>query len=345
MKWSFTKHTRLSFIRSPILTRKIIEGVIIGCFAFYIGVALVSLGFVAPSLIREFMPGASPIEVVAGVLCTYLLMDILMRFFLQKFPEMAIKPYLLLPIPKSKIVRYMLVRALFNPFNLILPAFLIPFYFAEVFPNHSSSLALGLLMLAISVMLTANYVSYALTAFSGANKKWAFGVLAAIIAIITLEYNGFTNLLPYIFKAGGLIISTPALWLAAFAIAIALIFWLYKLFIKEITYTKTSGETISAGYLPVKGIFSRFGKYGILMDLELRLIMRSKRARSFLIASAAFCFMPFIMGMNSDQNLSIFTIAAAAFIITGGFALNHGQLMLSWNSMHFDLLMSRGYTM
>ena len=31
-------------------------------------------------------------------------------------------------------------------------------------------------------------------------------------------------------------------------------------------------------------------------------------------------------------------------LMTGMIALNHGQLMLSWNSLHFDLLMSRGNT-
>lgn len=345
MKWSFAKHTWLGFIRSPALTRKVIEGIIIGFFAIYMAAALISMGFAAPSLIREFMPGANPAEVIAGALCAYLLMDILMRYFVQKFPEMAIKPYLLLPIPKSKIVRYMLVRALFSPFNLIIPVFLIPFYFTEVIPNQPSSIALGLLILALSIVLTANYISYALTAFGGANKKWAFGVLAAIIGVIILEYNGSTHFLPYIFDAGGLIISTPGLWVAAFAVSIAVIFWLYRAFVKEITYTNTGAETISAGYLPVKGVFSRFGKYGILMDLELRLIIRSKRARTFIIASVAFCFMPFAMGMTGKEEISIVLIAFAAFFMTGGFALNHGQLLLSWNSMHFDLLMSRGYTL
>ena len=345
MKWSFAKHTWLGFIRSPALTRKIIEGVVIGFFAVYIGVALLVLGAAAPSLIREFLPGENPAKVVAGALCAYLLMDILMRYFIQKFPEMAIKPYLLLPISKSKIVRYMLVRALFSPFNLIIPVFLIPFYITEVIPNQPSSIALGLLILALSLTLIANFLSYALTAFSGANKKWAFGVLAALVGIIILEYSGYTHFLPYVIKAGGLIISTPGLWVAAFAVSIAVIFWLNKAFIKEITYTNTGAETISSGYLPVKGIFSRFGKHGILMDLELRLIMRSKRARSFVFISVIFCFVPFAMGMTDKEGMSIFMIAAAAFIMTSGFALNYGQLLLSWNSMHFDLLMSRGYTL
>ena len=343
MKWSFAKHTWLGFIRSPSLTRKVIEGVIIGFFAIYTAAGLIALGYAAPSLISEFMPGANPAAVVAGALCAYVLMDILLRYFVQKFPEMAIKPYLLLPVPKSKIVRYMLARALFTPFNLIIPVFLIPFYIREVIPNQPSDIGVGLLILALSVVLTANYISYALTAFSGANKKWAFGALAAIIGIIYLEYSGTTHLLPSIFKAGGVIIATPALWIAVFAIPMVVIIWLYRGFLKEITYTNTGGETLSAGYLPVKGIFSRFGKHGIMMDLELRLIMRSKRARSFIMASVAFCFIPFAMGMTGNESVSMISIAAAAFIITGGFALNHGQLLLSWNSMHFDLLMSRGY--
>lgn len=345
MKWSFAKHTWLGFIRSPALTRKIIEGVIIGFFAIYTAVGLMALGYAAPSLIREFMPGANPTEIVAGAFCAYLLMDILLRYFVQKFPAMTIKPYLLLPISKSKIVRYMLVRALFSPFNLIIPVFLIPFYFAESPLNQPSGIGIGLLILAFSIVLTANYISYAITAFSGANKNWAFGALAAIVGIIYLEYSGITHFLPYIFDAGGVIISTPALWIAVIALPIAVVIWLYRAFIKEITYTNTGAETISSGYLPVKGVFSRFGKYGILMDLELRLIIRSKRARTFIIASVAFCFMPFIMGMTGKEEISIVLIAFAAFFMTGGFALNHGQLLLSWNSMHFDLLMSRGYTL
>src|SRR5690554_1572886 len=133
MKGSFAKHTWLGFIRSPALTRKIIEGLFIGFFAIYTAVGLIALGFAAPSLIREFLPGEDPAGIVAGALCAYLLIDILMRYFLQKFPAMTIRPYLLLPIPKSKIVRFMLVRAFLNPFNLIIPLFLIPFYFSEIF--------------------------------------------------------------------------------------------------------------------------------------------------------------------------------------------------------------------
>lgn len=53
--------------------------------------------------------------------------------------------------------------------------------------------------------------------------------------------------------------------------------------------------------------------------------------------------MPFAMGMAGKDDIPIILVAFAALFMTGGFTLNYGQLLLSWNSMHFDLLMSRGY--
>lgn len=341
MKVPFAKHTWLGFIRSPTLTKKIIEGVIIGFFALYTAISLLGLGLAAPTLIGKYIPGISPFEVVAGGLCAYIFIDILTRYFIQKFPSMSIKPYLLLPIKRSRIVNYMLFRALLSPFNLIIPFFLVPFLFSVEIPEQGNLMAWGLVILALSTILIANYASFAITAFAGANKKWAIGLLAAIVSLIYLEVNGVTHLMTYLYGAGGVLVSTPLLWAIPIAVATGVILWLKRSFNKEISYYENTNTSSSSGYLSVNGIFSRFGKFGILMDMELSLIIRSKRARSFALASLAYCLLPFLL--RGKEETSAVSIAFFAFIITGGFALNYGQLMLSWNSMHFDLLLSRGY--
>jgi len=71
------------------------------------------------------------------------------------------------------------------------------------------------------------------------------------------------------------------------------------------------------------------------------LMLRSKRARSYLLMSIALLALPFIMFMGEKEVPDV-TYLFISLFLTGGIAMNHGQLMLSWNSMHFDLLMTRG---
>lgn len=340
MKIPFAKHTWLGFIRSPNLNKKIFEAAIIGFFGLYAAVSLIGIGIGAPNLIAKFAPATDPVKVVAGFICAFALVDILVRYVMQKFPAMSLKPYLLLPVGRSKIVNFMLFRALLSPFNLVIPLFLIPFLFTEVIPNHDGTIAAGLIILSLCAILISNYLAYALTAFAGANKKLAYVALAAILVVIYLEVNGFIHLLPHLIKVGGVLITKPLLWIIPVIIAISIIIWLKHAFLKEISYDLNSNSESSTTYLSVNGLFSRFGKPGIIMDMELRLIMRSRRARSFALISLAYCLMPFLLSGKTPPTIML---AVFAFLIVGGFAMNYGQLMLSWNSAHFDLLLSRGY--
>jgi len=73
-------------------------------------------------------------------------------------------------------------------------------------------------------------------------------------------------------------------------------------------------------------------------------MLRSKRARSYLIMSVLFLFYPFILLDMDGGATSPYMLIIIGVIVTGMLAMNHGQLMLSWNSLHFDLLQSRSYT-
>lgn len=340
MKIPFAKHTWLGFIRSPTLTKKLFEAAIIGFFGLYMAVSLIGIGIAAPELISKFAPHTNPVQLVAGFICAFAVIDILVRYLMQKFPAMSIKPYLLLPVRRSRIVNFMLFKALLSPFNLVIPFFLTSFLFKEVLPNHGGIASAGLVLLSLCAILVSNYLAYALTAFAGANKKWAYVALAAIAVVIYLEVNGIIHLLPYLIKSGGILIANPMLLLIPIAIATSTIIWLRNSFIKEISYGLNANSSSPRTFVSVDGLFSRFGKPGIIMDMEVRLIMRSRRARSFALISLAYCLMPFLLSGKTPPTVML---AFFAFLIIGGFAMNYGQLMLSWNSMHFDLLLSRGY--
>ncbi|MEO1626917.1 MAG: DUF5687 family protein, partial [Bacteroidota bacterium] len=93
-------------VRSPILTQSIVQTVVLGLFALYLILSFLALGFVASDILEEVLPGADPFEVFSGLLVYYFFMDVLMRFFLQKFPSLAIKPYLTLPVRKGQLAHF-----------------------------------------------------------------------------------------------------------------------------------------------------------------------------------------------------------------------------------------------
>ena len=99
----------------------------------------------------------------------------------------------------------------------------------------------------------------------------------------------------------------------------------------------SSGETVSGG-LEFSAL-DRFGRLGELIRLEMLQVWRNKRARLFLFMSLLFVLYPLIFIGEETFEVPGFPIIIG-LITTGGFTLNYGQLLLSWNSTHFDFILS-----
>jgi len=341
-KPNFLKHAWLSFRRSPALTQNILQTLLLAFFGFYIAVSFLVSGLVAGELIREFFPGRDVLGMAGAFLIYYLPMDILMRYFLQKFPTLSIKPYLLLPVSKSAMVHYLLRRSLLS-FYSFLPIFLaLPFFLVEVLPNATTVQAVGFVVMVLGVIVSSNYISFWISKASDFNNSVSIVLLLLLVTFLFLEFKGITAFFPYLEGAATAFFSNPVWWIIPVALASGAYFYLFTYFKKHLTAEK---EVKDEKYLQNinLGFFGRFGRAGRLMDLELKLLLRSKRARSYLLMSVVILFFPLIMS-NTEDIGEEFTYLLFGLLMTGMIALNHGQLMLSWNSLHFDLLLSRGNT-
>jgi len=86
---------------------------------------------------------------------------------------------------------------------------------------------------------------------------------------------------------------------------------------------------------------NRFGIIGDLISLEIKLILRHKRTKSILYMSGFFLFYGLIFYTNkiyADNNGMLFFVA---MFMTGLLMLMYGQWSISWDSGHFDSLMTR----
>ncbi len=316
---------------------------VLALFGLYAAVSLLLVGVVGGEYIRQFFPGRDVLEMAGGIMLYYFLLDLLTRFFLQKFPTIAIRPYLLLPVSKARIAQYLLLRSLLSFFNFMPVFFLLPFMLIEIIPHYDGMAITGFLILVLGQTLLSNYLAFAIDKATAVNSLYAGLFLGVLLLLLYLEYIGVISIiLPLAFLAST-VISQPLLWIIPLALPVIAFFLLKKWFTNKLHDEKGKGSSMPVTAQFKIDWFGRFGQAGKLMDLEVRLILRSKRARSYVQASAVMALIPFYFLLD-DSPPNEYMLIMVGLFVTGGFALNHGQLMLSWNSEHFDLLMSRGYT-
>ena len=115
------------FFRSSYWQKSLALNILMVFLALYFIVIFLSLGLGLYPILKKQYPNADPLLIVNGFLFYWLLADLVMRFFFQKLPVMTIKPLLILPIKKSKILHYVLGKSAISFFNF-LPLFsIIPF--------------------------------------------------------------------------------------------------------------------------------------------------------------------------------------------------------------------------
>jgi hypothetical protein len=172
-------------------------------------------------------------------------------------------------------------------------------------------------------------------------KSYLLLFLVLVAGLLYLEYSGLVALFVPMSLIAETLISNPFLWILPLGLPVLAYILLYRWFLVHLTLDKLPNASISEyGKHFNFSWFNRLGEPGKLMNLELRLMFRSKRARAYLIFSLLFLLLP----LFSDPGQQPIMLLIYGILMTGMIALNHGQLMLSWNSMHFDLLLSRGNT-
>jgi len=167
-------------------------------------------------------------------------------------------------------------------------------------------------------------------------------VLLILVSVIALEYFKIFSLFHYsgllfgfiVLKSYGLLVS-----LLMVAVAYLLNRWFFSLnyyaekFNRKLERNKTVATDLS--------FLNRFGIIGELIGLELKLILRHKRTKSLLYMSCIFLLYGlFFYRGTAYANMPSMLFFVAMFM-TGLLMLMFGQWFISWDSSHFDCLMTR----
>jgi hypothetical protein len=311
-----------------------------GILILYLLLNVLVVAFFMDRILMKTFPGKDILQTFNSFILYYFLMDLIMRFQLQELPTLSVRPYLHLPISKNQIVNYLSITSLTTAFNLTPFLLTIPFLIKVLIPLHGQGAFWGYMACILGLTLFNHFFSLWLKRKVNLNAFWMLGFFGLLLLVWVLEFylkvislstsskdifNGVINqplssALPLILALGMFIINHRYLK--------------SNLYLEELQSSKTSVK--SSTEIPY---LDRFGMVGDLAANELKLIFRNKRPRSVLIMCMMFMLYGLIFYNNPTYD-GYGHIVFCGMFMTGIFIINYGQFMFSWQSAHFDGLLS-----
>lgn len=316
--------------------------ILLGFLVLYFGTGFTLLGIFLPELLTEVTGRSdSPGLILGGFVLYYMLLDIVIRFFLQDLNVLNIQHYLTQPIRRSKLIHFLLGTSAFNFFNL-LPLFLIiPFTIRGIAPENGNLQALIWMFGMLGIVMIDHFLAIYLKRVM-AIKPVVFIVLGLIIGLLitgeSLEWIDLTSLSEPLF--GSLSMTywpvIPVFAFAGLTYAINYRFLLNNTYID--LWTRKSDRSVSGTGFE---FLARKGMIGGLIANEMRLIFRNKRTRNAAFMTVFGAVYGLIFYSSSVYSESWMWLLFAGIFMTGIFMINYGQFLVAWESAYFDGILTR----
>ena len=334
------QHQWKSFWRSRSAGRSLALQIFIGFIVLYLTATALFIGFSLDKILAEIAPGKDVIQIFLGIILYYFSFDIIMRFIMQDLPTLAVQPYLTQNIKRGKLVQFLNVRSLFSIFTLLPLLLFIPFITTVIRAKYGEMVSVAMIVTLVSITLFNHFLALFIKRKTILNQWWLIGFFVVILLVGGADYYHIFSLRNGSATLFTSVIHAPALCFIFLVLAVAS-WYNNSIFLRKNFYLenleKSSGEKKSTDY----NWLQKFGSYGDLIGVDIKLILRNKRPRSLLMLSAIFLFYGYIFFKPENfkaDNLGILLLGS--IFITGAFMMSYGQFLFAWQSSHFDGLMS-----
>ncbi len=341
----FLSHAYKKFTRSSGFSKDLAKGIFMGFLALMIIGYSLGLGFAMNKIITGYLKQPDSLLFVNRLLLYYFVFEFVMRYFMQNVPALDVHPYLHLPIKRSSIAHYLLTKSLVHVFNSSVLLLFTPFTFKVVAPQWGMSAALLWLGCLVLLSLAMHYLVIFYKKRLD-DSIWGIAIFVGVFVLLgAADYYGWFQLSDIslaIFHQPTFIFLTA---LASLGLIVGF-YWLnYQVIITSMYADDWSSQKDSAtewGKYADWQFLQGFGTYGEWINLEIKLILRNKRPRTFMLISALLLLygLMFYRDGGAGQKMPGMALLAGMFI-TGAFMINYGQLLFSWQGSHFDFTLTR----
>lgn len=336
----FTRFLKLEwkqYFRSSYWQKGLALKIIMGFFALYMMASFLGLGVFSFFIIKKVMPESDPLQVVNSFLAFAIIGDLIFRYLMQKLPVMNIKPLLILPVRKNKLVHYVLGKSIFSAFNLFSLFFYIPFSIVLLKEGYDVNGVLGWIFTMIVSIQCANFLNFIIN-----KNNVAFWTLAIVlIGTIALQYFGVYDVTVLSQSVFDGLVANPIFALVPLALLIVLYIVNYKILRTQLFLDDAIQEKVKEANTADLSWANRFGEMAPFIKNEIRLIWRNKRTKTVFLMSFLFVMYGLIFfPQKTYQDMPAMLVFASLFV-TGGFVLNYGQFIPAWESAYYKMLMTQ----
>jgi hypothetical protein len=335
----FLKLEWKQYFRSSHWQKGIALKIIMGFFILYFMLAFLAIGIGGYFILKKEYPESDPLQLVNSYLLFAIFGDLILRYLMQTLPIMNIKPLLILPIKKSKLIHYVLGKSAFSAFNILGLFFYIPFSVVLINEGYNTAGVLGWLLTMILIIQSANFLNFLINK----NNRALIVIGAILISLIGLQKFGLADVVSSGGSVFDFIYQNPIYSL----VGVLVIVLLYQLNFKQLrsqvyldgaVQTKVEeANTIDLSWT------NKLGDVAPFIKNDIRLIWRNKRTKTVFLLSFLFLFYGLFFFTSEAYAEMPAMLMFAALFVTGGFTLNYGQFIPAWDSAHYKMLMSQSF--
>ena len=335
----FLKLEWKQFFRSSYWQKGIAIKILMAFFALIFIVIFLGIGMGGYYLLKKQFPEQDPLQLVNSYLLYAVLGDLIFRYFMQKLPVMNIKPLLTLPIKRSKIVHFILVKSSCSFFNIMSLFFYIPFAIILIKEGYDIAGVLGWLFAMILLVQSSNFLNFLIN-----KNSVALGVLVALVALgYAVQYFQVFNLPGFIGTGFDFVYENPITVLLFTAVLGTLYIVNYNQLRNEVYLDALISEKTEEVVASDLSFTEKLGDLAPFIKNDLRLMWRNKRTKSGIWMLAVGLLYGLLFYPNPMYAKMDFMYVFVGIFSTGAFLINFGQFIPAWDSSYYNMLMSQNF--
>jgi uncharacterized protein DUF5687 len=303
---------------------------------YFGGMAIFMGGFMF-FILRKTIPDVDPIITVNNFLIYWVLANLAIRFFMQQLPVMNIKPLMIIPIKRNVVIHYLLGKTALSFFNFISLFIFLPFCIVLLIQDYPVLNVISWFLSIMFLTMAINFVNFLINK----NNTVFYIIISTLVVLMGLEYFDIFKISEPI----GLAFNSLYNYSYLVVIPLLLMIGLYKVnfdFIRKGFYLD---DTVSKKAEKINETdltwMNRFGSMAPFIKNDVKMISRNARPKQVLMMSFLFLFYGLIFYTQEIYQEMPAFLAFASMFVTGGFLLSFGQLVPSWDSEYYKLLMSQ----
>ena len=345
IKRNLQQHQWKAFRRSPMFERdlgfKIFMYFLVGFYAMY----LLAIGFFLDKILLKVGEYEYAIDTFNSIILCVFAVDFVIKFFFKSNQSMQIAPYLSLPVKRNTLFNFLLRKEFTDLWNFYLLFLIVPFSFKAIAPFYGY-LSVILYIIFFYLLCVANSLIVSFSNNLAKRSAWFYIPIAAFVLLPFVSLiTGKFDLGHYMQKAGALLLNNnPLVWVGLAGLIV--VFWIInRMQMRSELYKELQGEKAEKiSSFSRLSFLGQFGEIGELIQLEIKMIFRSKRLKMQIpFAGVIFIFIFFqvLYGHNALSQSGPFILLLYAMITVGILEIIMGQLIFSIESSFFDGMMTR----